>query len=38
MVGGGAAGHNRRPLVGAVRVFLHVFGKVGLLGVALAAV
>ena len=38
MVGGGAAGHNRRPLVGAVCVFLHVFGKVGLLGVALAAV
>jgi hypothetical protein len=35
---GGAAGHNRRPLVRPVGVLLHVFSQIGLLGVALAAV
>ena len=35
---GGAGGHNRRPLVRPVCVFLHVLGQVGLLGVGLAAV
>ena len=35
---GSSGGQDRRPLVRAVRVLLHVLGQVGLLGVALAAV
>ena len=35
---GGAGGHDGRPLVGPVRVLLHVLGQVRLLGVGLAAV
>ena len=35
---GGAGGHDGRPLVRPVRVFLHVLGQVGLLGVGLPAV
>jgi len=38
VIGRGAARHNRRPFVGAVRVLLHVLGQVGLLGVALTAI